>query len=214
MKHLFNDISQEEKDRILEMHKGAINSEMINENPARFIGQGIRKGAQYAKQFVDDTGRALGDAGRALGRTLNPQKVRILGPGQFNTFSNSVFNKHVGELLKQSGRIQNNQFVQNELKHFDRKWFQFNELYNDKIRQSFSKSDGATLLKSNLERINNLIETPLNKPLDLALIYQHLINLKRIIRTPEYYQIAGKTLQETIESYEIVVAKILSQAGR
>jgi len=207
MKHLFNDISQDEKDRILEMHKGAINSEMINEQPARFIGQGLKKGFKYAKQFVDK-------AGRALGRKLNPQKVQILGGGQFNPFSNSVFNKHVGELLKQSGRIQNNQFVQNELKHFDRKWFQFNELYNDKIRQSFSKSDGATLLKSHLERINNLIETPLNKPLDLGLIYQHLIDLKRIIRTPEYYQIAGKTLQETIESYEIVVAKILSQAGR
>ena len=33
MKHLFNDISQDEKDRILEMHKRAINSEMINEQP-------------------------------------------------------------------------------------------------------------------------------------------------------------------------------------
>ena len=38
MKHLFNDISKDEKNRILEMHKGANNSKMINEqgnlNPA------------------------------------------------------------------------------------------------------------------------------------------------------------------------------------
>jgi hypothetical protein len=31
MKHLFNDINKDEKDRILEMHKVAINCEMINE---------------------------------------------------------------------------------------------------------------------------------------------------------------------------------------
>jgi len=214
MKHLFNDISQDEKDRILEMHKGAINSEMINEQPARFIGQGLRKGAQYVKQFVDDTGRALGDAGRTLGRTLNPQKVQILGGGQFNTFSNSVYNKAVGQLLRQSGTIKNNQYVQNELRDFNSELYQFNKLYNSKIRQPFPTSDGATALKSDLERINNLVKTPLDKPLDLAFIYQHLIDLKRIIRTPEYYQISGKTLQETIESFETAVTNILSQAGR
>jgi hypothetical protein len=31
MKHLFNDISSEEKNRILEMHKRAVDFEMINE---------------------------------------------------------------------------------------------------------------------------------------------------------------------------------------
>lgn len=214
MKHLFNDITQDEKDRILEMHKGPINSEMINEQPARFIGQGLRKGAQYAKQFVDDTSRALGDASRALGRKLNPQKVQILGGGKFNTFSNSVYNKAVGQLLQQSGRIKNNQFVQSELRDFNSELYQFNKLYNSKIRQPFPPPGPATAIKSTLERINNLVRTPDGKTLDLAFIYQNLIDLNRYIRTPEYYQIVGKTLQETIESFEKAVTNILSQGGR
>jgi hypothetical protein len=206
MKHLFNDISQDEKDRILEMHKGAINSEMINEQPARFIGQGIRKGAQYAKQFVDDTGRALG-------RTLNPQKVRILGNGGFNPSHNTGYDKPVGELLERSGLIENNQFVQNELKDFDRKLFQFDDLYN-KIYNQYSKSNNSTAIGNILDNINIRMKTPLGKPLDLGSLYELLLRLKNYVRYDEYHQIARKTLEETIEVFETVVAKILSQGGR
>jgi hypothetical protein len=50
MKHLFNDISSEEKNRILEMHKRAVDSEMIYENQSQDMGKNENL---KIKEFVD-----------------------------------------------------------------------------------------------------------------------------------------------------------------
>jgi hypothetical protein len=55
MKNLFNDMSSEEKNRILEMHKRSVDSEMINENQSQDMAKNaISKSGQADKGIKNE----------------------------------------------------------------------------------------------------------------------------------------------------------------
>lgn len=209
MKHLFNDIPEDEKNRILEMHKNQRDSEMINENPRKYVAPLVR-----------GVGDMIRTGARALGRTLNPPKVQVIRGHGPQVYSSTPYNKAIANLLDKSGVVKNNQFVQNELRDFTSEMYNVNKIFNNnRVFQNKYGQVGATDnsigIKNNLNRITELMKTPIGKELNLGRIYEELIgSYEYVIRNPEFAPIIGKPMRDAIVKLENSIGTILSQGGR
>jgi len=194
MKHLFNDISSEEKNRILEMHKRAVDSEMINENPiGKYVGPMVRQGV------------------RAVRNVVNPQKVRIISGGRFSPMGGAKYNQVVGNLLSKGGIVENNPFVQNQLKErFGKELYQVDKLF----KEFKSRNNLSTGIDDDLRFLNNSLNLKPGEKLDLGLMYQYLLDMQvAIVRYPQLRNLSGP-LKKSIQEFETAVTEIMSQVGR
>jgi hypothetical protein len=194
MKHLFNDISSEEKNRILEMHKRAVDSEMINENPiGKYVGPMVRQGV------------------RAVRNVVNPQKVRIISGGRFSPMGGAKYNQVVGNLLSKGGIVENNPFVQNQLKErFGKELYQVDKLF----KEFKSRNNLSTGIDDALRFLNNSLNLKPGEKLDLGFMYQYLLDMQvAIVRHPQLKNLSGP-LKKSIQEFETAVTEIMSQVGR
>lgn len=209
MKHLFNDIPEDEKNRILEMHKNQRDSEMINEQPGKYVAP-----------LVKGVGDVIRTGARALGRTLNPPKVQVIRGHGPQVYRSTPYNKAIANLLDKSGVVKNNQFVQNELGDFRGEMYNVNKIFNkDRVFQNKYGQVGATDnsigIKNKLDKITELMKAPIGKELNLGWIYENLVaSMDEVIKNPSFGPIIGKPMNEAIKKFETSVATILSQAGR
>jgi hypothetical protein len=209
MKHLFNDIPEDEKNRILEMHKNQGDSEMINEQLGKITSN-----------FTRGVGDMIRTGAKTLGRTLNPQKVQVIHGGRFNVSQGAVFNKPLVNLLERSGVVKNNQYVQNELRDFNSEMYNVNKIFNNsnvfknRLGQ-VGANENSIGIKNNLERVTQLMKTPIDKNIDLGFMYQELIDTyHNVTKNNQLNQVIGKAMQDAVKTFENSVTTILSQAGR
>ena len=220
MKHLFNDIPEDEKNRILEMHKNHRHSEMINENPRKYVAPLVR-----------GVGDAIRTGARALGRTLNPPKVQAIrghrpwimqGTPQYN-------NKIVLGLLDKVGVVKNNQLVQNELRDFGselyniKKTINSNPLfdrwtnrftYTDKYNNLAKSSDAIEVIKRQFERVSEIMNTPIGKEVNLGFLYQQLDDIYgRVLQNPQFKPILEGKLKSAFGVLDEAISNIVSQTG-
>jgi len=220
MKHLFNDIPEDEKNRILEMHKNQRDSEMINENPRKYVAPLVR-----------GVGDAIRTGARALGRTLNPPKVQAIrghrpwimqGTPQYN-------NKIVLGLLDKVGVVKNNQLVQNELRDFGselyniKKTINSNPLfdrwtnrftYTDKYNNLAKSSDDIEVIKRQFERVSEIMNTPIGKEVNLGFLYQQLDDIYgRVLQNPQFKPILEGKLKSAFGVLDEAISNIVSQTG-
>ena len=221
MKHLFNDIPEDEKNRILEMHKNQRDSEMINEQPGKYVAP-----------LVKGVGDVIRTGARALGRTLNPPKVQrirghrpslIQGSPQYN-------NKIVLSLLDKAGVVKNNQLVQNELRDFGSELYNIQKkinsnplfdqwrnpyTYTDKYNNLAKSSTDIEVIKRQFERVSEIMNTPIGKEFNLGFLYQNLNDIYRyVLENPQFKPILGSKLKSAFEVLDDAISNIVSQAGR
>ena len=220
MKHLFNDIPEDEKNRILEMHKNQRDSEMINENPRKYVAPLVR-----------GVGDAIRTGARALGRTLNPPKVQrirghrpslIQGSPQYN-------NKIVLSLLDKAGVVKNNQLVQNELRDFGSELYNIQKkinsnplfdqwrnpyTYTDKYNNLAKSSTDIEVIKRQFERVSEIMNTPIGKEVNLGFLYQQLDDIyQRVLENPQFKPILEGNLKSAFEVLDGAISNIVSQTG-
>lgn len=220
MKHLFNDIPEDEKNRILEMHKNQRDSEMINEQPGKYVAP-----------LVKGVGDVIRTGARALGRTLNPQKVQVIrGHKPDLLLGTPPHNKIVLSLLDRVGVVKSNQLVHNTLKDFGSELYNIKKIinsnsvfdpitnrftYTDKYNKLAKSSDDIRVIKSQLERVSEIMNTPIGKEFNLGFLYQNLNDIYRyVLENPQFKPILGSKLKSAFEVLDDAISNIVSQAGR
>jgi len=220
MKHLFNDIPEDEKNRILEMHKNQRDSEMINEQPGKYVAPLVR-----------GVGNMIRTGVRGLGRTLNPAKVQairghrpslMLGSPQYN-------NKIVLNLLDKVGVVKNNQLVQNELRDFRSELYNIKKTinsnsvfdrwtnrftYTDKYNNLAKSSDDIEVINRQFGRVSEIMNTPIGKEVNLGFLYQQLDDIYgRVLQNPQFKPILEGKLKSAFGVLDEAISNIVSQTG-